>query len=76
MSYAVIAAHWMVFGSSVNGILGNVWSKLSLLMVILALAANIIGAWTLSESLRKSAEHGEADKARWQQEYDEYLATA
>jgi hypothetical protein len=76
MCYAVIAANWMVFGGSVNGILNNVFAKLSLLMVILALAANIVGAWILSESLRKMVEHGEGDKVRWQREYDEYLAAA
>src|SRR5689334_22277255 len=67
MCYAVIASNWVVFGS-VNGILGNMWAKLSLLMVILALATNIIGAWLLSEQLRTRVEYGEADGLRWFQE--------
>lgn len=75
MSYAVVAANWIVFGS-LNGILGNIWAKLSLLMVILALATNIIGAWLLSEALRKQVEYGEADEARWRTEHQESLKAA
>jgi len=71
MSYALIAANWIVFGS-LNGILGNFWAKASLLMVILALATNIIGTWLLSEALRKRVAYGESDEARWKEEFDKY----
>jgi hypothetical protein len=73
MCYALIGANWVVFGS-LNGILGNLWAKWSLLMVILALATNILGAWILSESLRKQVEYGEADKVRWESEFDRFSA--
>lgn len=71
MCYAVIAANWVVFGS-VNGILNNSWAKLSLLMVILALATNIVGAWILSEFLRKQGDYGEADHDRWDKEFEKF----
>src|ERR1700682_3212706 len=67
MCYALIGANWAVFGS-LQGILKNRWPKLSLLMVIIALATNIIGAWLLSESLRKRVEYGEANSGRWKKE--------
>jgi hypothetical protein len=72
MCYALIGANWVVFGS-LNGILNNAWAKMSMLMVILALGANIVGAWLLSESLRKRVEYGEGHKEIWKKEYDEYL---
>jgi hypothetical protein len=75
MSYAVIAADWAVFGS-INGILDNFWAKMSLLMVIFGLAANLIGAWFLSEALRKRVEYGEADSPRWNREFTQYRESA
>ncbi|HEY6248991.1 MAG TPA: hypothetical protein VI685_03465 [Candidatus Angelobacter sp.] len=74
MGYALIGANWVVFGS-MNGILGNGWAKTSLLMVILALASNIVGAWILSETLRKRVAYGEGDKSRWKKEFDEFSTT-
>ena len=68
MSYAVIGANWVVFGS-LNGILGNMWAKLSLFGVLLGLATNIIGAWLLSELIRGRVDYGEADSQRWQEEF-------
>jgi hypothetical protein len=75
MCYAVIAANWVVFGS-LNGILNSAWAKWSLLMVILALAANIVGAWLLSESLRKRVEYGESDNARRTEEFGKCSTTS
>jgi hypothetical protein len=49
MCYALIGANWVVFGS-VNGILHSGWAKWSLVMVLLALASNVVGAWILSEN--------------------------
>jgi len=42
------------------------------LLVIFALASNILGAWRLSETLRKRVEYGETDKGRWRREFDEF----
>jgi hypothetical protein len=72
MCYALIAANWIVFGS-MNGILSNFWAKASLLMVLLALATNIVGAWKLSEAIRERVKYGEADKLRWATEFKKYV---
>jgi hypothetical protein len=72
MCYALIAANWVVFGS-MNGILGNIWAKLSLLMVLLALATNTVGAWLLSVKLRERVKYGEADNVRWVEEFRKYV---
>jgi hypothetical protein len=74
MCYAVIAANWVVFGS-LNGILNNPWAKWSLVMVIFALAVNIIGARLLSNLLRKRVAYGETDSVRWKQEYAQFSTT-
>jgi hypothetical protein len=68
MCYALIGANLVVFGS-VNGILQNVWAKLSLSGVIIALACSVLGAWLLSEALRKIAERAEEKPAEWEQEF-------
>lgn len=68
MCYALIGANWVIFGS-LNGILGNVWSKFSLILVLLALASNVIGAWLLSESLRRRISYAELDERRWKDEF-------
>src|ERR1700731_1856774 len=68
MCYALIGANWVVFGS-VNGILHSAYAKWSLVLVLLALGSNVIGAWMLSESLRRQISHGEQDPNRWATEY-------
>jgi hypothetical protein len=73
MCYALIGANWAIFGS-VNGILKNDWAKWSLVMVLLALASNVIGAWILSESLRKRVAYGEGNADQWKKEYEEAVA--
>jgi hypothetical protein len=70
MCYALIGANWVVFGS-VGSILQNSWAKLSLLAVILTLAVNVIGAWGMSEALRRRFEYAEEDNDRWQREFNE-----
>jgi hypothetical protein len=70
MCYGLIGANWLVFGS-VNGILHSRWAEWSLLMVLLALGSNVIGAWTLSELLRKRVRYGESHGEKWAKEYKE-----
>jgi len=74
MCYAVIGANWVVFGS-MNGILGNIWAKTSLLMVIFAVASNVIGAWLLSAKIRSRVVYSEADKKRWSEEFEKLVGT-
>lgn len=40
-------------------------------MVLICLAANVIGAWRLSEALRRRVEYGESDTKRWAEEFNE-----
>ena len=68
MCYALIGANWVVYGS-VGQILQSQWAKLSLLMVILTLAINVIGAWYLSESLRRRFEWAEGHSPEWEKEF-------
>jgi len=74
MCYALIGANWVVYGS-VGTILQSEWAKLSLLMVILTLAINVIGAWYLSESLRKRFEWAESHGPQWENEFQEAVGT-
>jgi hypothetical protein len=71
MCYAIIAADWLLFGST-NGILKNGWAKYSVFMVLVALGANIIGAFALSEVLKSRITYAEDDKARWKREFEEF----
>ena len=72
MCYALIGANWVVFGS-VGGILRNNWAKSSLVMVLLALASNVIGAWVLSESLRERVAYGERNATQWTVEFQQAI---
>jgi hypothetical protein len=74
MSYAVIAANWVVFGS-LNGILKNNWSKFSLLLVLVGLGANVVATLILCESHRIRAEYGDCDAKRWAAEFDQFANT-
>jgi hypothetical protein len=71
MSYAVIGANWIVFGS-VNAILGSIWSKLSLLAVLLGLATGVVGTWLLCEAHRRRGVYGDSDPARWATEFHKF----
>ena len=64
MCYALIGANWVVFGS-VGKILQSSYAKASLLFVILTLGINVIGAWILSESLRRRFEWAEGHDIEW-----------
>lgn len=68
MCYALIGANWVIF-NSVNGILRNGWSKWSLVMVLLALGSNVVGAWILSEFLRNRIGYGEGSPVAWASEF-------
>lgn len=69
MCYALIGANWVVFGS-VGKILQNNWAKMSLLMVMLTLACNIVASWSLTESLRKRFEWAEGHSREWDRDFE------
>lgn len=70
LSLAVIAANWAVF-SKVEKILSNVWAKSSLLLVLLCLAVNLLGAKRMGELHRKRVEYAESDSGRWGKEFSD-----
>jgi hypothetical protein len=72
MAYAVIGANWIIFGS-VNGILSNIWAKLSLLCALLSLAAGVIGAWFLCEALGRRGNFGDDYPEKWEKEYGDFI---
>lgn len=74
MSYAVIAANWIVFGS-INVILSSTYAKLSLLSVLLSLATSVVGTWLLCEAHRKQANYGDCDPVRWATEFGQLANT-
>lgn len=71
MCYALVAGNWLVFGS-VGSILGSGWAMLSLLMVLLAMILNMVGAYIMSEWMRLRFEYAESDSDRWKEEFKEY----
>lgn len=74
MSYAVIAANWIVFGS-INVILSSLWAKLSLLSVLLSLATSVIGNWLLCEGHRFQGKYGDCNPVRWETEFSQFANT-
>ena len=70
LSLAVIGANWAVFGS-VDRVLSNPWSEVSIAVVIVSLVINLFGNWKLGGMLRKRIEYAERDPVRWQKEFNE-----
>jgi hypothetical protein len=69
LSYAVIAANWAVFGS-VDKLLSNFWSKLSIGLVVCALLLSVFSAKWMGELHRSQVDHAESDLARWDAEFN------
>ena len=70
LSLAVIGANWAVFGS-VDRVLSNIWSEVSIAAVILSLVFNLFGNWKLGGMLRKRIAYAEEDPKRWEAEFKE-----
>jgi hypothetical protein len=68
LSFAVIAANWAVFGS-VDKLLSNFWSRLSLGLVISALLLTVFSAKWMGELHRRQVDHAESDLAQWDAEF-------
>jgi hypothetical protein len=68
MAFALIGANWAIFGT-VNGILANMWGKLSIVAVLLAMVFNVIAALALSQMNEAQMTYAESDLPRWQREY-------
>jgi hypothetical protein len=70
LAYAVLAANWAVFGS-VDKILTNFWSKLSVALVVVGLGLIVAGAKWMGELHQKRIDYAESDPSRWKAEYTE-----
>jgi len=68
LSYAVLGANWAVFGS-VDSILTNLWSKLSVFLIVLSLGMSVLGAKAMGEMHFGRINYAEADPARWNTEF-------
>lgn len=68
LSYAVLGANWAAFGS-VDKILANFWSKLSVTLVVVGLGVTVAATKGIGEMLRDRIDYAEADAARWQNEF-------
>jgi hypothetical protein len=70
LSLAVIGANWAVFGS-VDRVLNNCWSEVSIAAIILSLVLNLFGNWKLGGMLRKQIAYAEKNPKRWEAEFKE-----
>jgi hypothetical protein len=68
LSFALIAANWAAFGS-VDGILKNFWSVVSLSLVLFSLGISVAGAKRMGELHCRQAKYSEADPTRWSEEF-------
>ena len=68
LSFALIAGNWAAFGS-VQKIMSNNWAKASLILVILLLGVNLIGAYVLGQMHSRRLNYANDDPVRWVDEY-------
>lgn len=69
LSFAVIAANWAVFGS-IDAVLGNVWAKLSIALVVCSLGVSLVAAHVLGVLHSRRIDYAESDPDRWKREFD------
>jgi hypothetical protein len=70
LSFGVLASNWAVFGS-VDAILRNVWSQLSIFLVLASLAKSVLGAKRMGELHLKQCAYAATDPSRWNAEFEE-----
>jgi hypothetical protein len=75
LSLAVIGANWAVFGS-VDRVLSNPWSEVSIAAVILSLVLNLFTDWKLGGMLRQRIAYAQEDPTRWEKEFKEASGTS
>lgn len=70
LSFAIIAANWAVHNNA-NAILNNIWSKLSILIILLFFGVNLIGSYIMGELLRICCSNAAKNPEKWKQEYED-----
>jgi len=68
MSVALIGANWAVFGS-LDRVLENVWSQVSIAVTIVGLGASLIGTMLMGEMHRFRVQYAEENPDRWSEEF-------
>ncbi|MCK4825384.1 hypothetical protein KA005_57080, partial [bacterium] len=58
-----------VYGDA-QAILGNLWAKSSVAIVISFLGLNLFCTWLMTKCYAKRCEYADADKARWSTEFE------
>lgn len=71
LSLAVIASNWAVFGS-VDKIINNSFSKLSIAAVLLSLAISLIGTHLIGKKLREQFYYAEDNGNKWEEEFEKF----
>ncbi len=72
LSYALVAANWAVFGSQ-DKILDSTFAKISLGLIVLYLALNLLLTRFIVWLLRRRFAYAEDDHVRWEAEYHEAI---
>ena len=68
--YAIIGANWVVHKETTK-ILGNCWSKWSIILVVAFLGINLAATYTMTVLHKRRLDHAEEDLNRWSQEFQE-----
>jgi len=68
LSFAVIAANWAVFKTT-DGAIRNGWSRISIGIAIVGIAANLLATGWLGDALGDRVGYAESDLGRWESEY-------
>jgi hypothetical protein len=68
LSLGLLGANWAAF-QQVGDLVNNLWAKWSVILVVIGLLVNLMGALLLSEMLRRRHFYAEADLARWEREH-------
>jgi hypothetical protein len=75
LCYALVGANWVVFGS-IKEILKSEWAKLSLLSILIVIAANVVVALLMTELHRRQYRYAEEEVDRWKAEFEKYASTS
>ena len=68
-AYAIIAANWAVYGDA-QAIIGNLWAKSSIAIIISFLGLNLFCTWLMTKCYAKRCEYADENKARWSSEFE------
>lgn len=75
MAYAIIAANWAVYGDA-QAIIGNLWAKFSVAIVISFLGLNLFCTWLMTILYTQRCEYADESKARWSNEFQRENTTS